>query len=51
MCRRLDAGQVIHAKLSELTPTQHTRLAETIGVPPERAPRTAEAWRALFAAY
>lgn len=49
MCRRIDAGQVIHAKLSELTPPQHARLAQTLGVPPERAPRTAEAWRALFA--
>ena len=48
MCRRIDAGQVIHAKLSELTSPQHARLAQVIGVPPGRAPRTAEAWRALF---
>lgn len=46
MCRSLDAGSAVHARLSELDDEQHAYLRSVFGHAEEK-PATAEAWRAL----
>lgn len=46
MCRLMDAGEVAHARLSELTPEQSAFLSRLIGASP---PPDASGWRALAA--
>jgi hypothetical protein len=48
MCRVMDAGTAVRARLSELTPVQLEELRNQSGMG-EAAPKTADGWRALFA--
>ena len=47
MCRRMNVGEVAHARLSQLTPEQHQLLAKLAGLP--KTPSDANEWRALSA--
>lgn len=48
MCRVMDAGTAVRARLSELTPVQLEELRNQSGMG-EAAPKTVDGWRALFA--
>lgn len=49
MCRSLDAGNAVHARLSELDAAQHAYLRSVFGAIEGEKPDTPEAWRALVA--
>ena len=50
MCRMMNAGAVMHGKLSDLTPSQHAWLSGMLGFQQGTGPASPEAWRALAAA-